>query len=139
MHSVDGIDLQGSEYRELVALVEAERSGKGAKALADASLRPDGETFDRMAMEVYRGLLDVGLIDATSVWGGLLFHGITQRGLDFVDDYAASQEAEEAAKKAQWAHDWKVAAFGAVSGGILGLVSGAFSSQLVSLLQSLLL
>lgn len=100
----------------------------GAKALADASLRPDGETFDRRAMEVYRGLLDVGLIDATLVWGGLLFHGITQRGLDFVDDYAASQKAEEDAKKAQWAHDWKVAAFGAVAGGMLGLVSGAFSS-----------
>ncbi|MBS6941480.1 MAG: hypothetical protein KH142_08450 [Slackia piriformis] len=56
-----------------------------------------------------------------------------------MDDYAAVRDAEESAKKAQWAHDWKVAAFGAVSGGILGLVSGAFSSQLVSLLQSLFL
>lgn len=138
MHSVNGIDLQGSEYRTLRSLVEAERSGTDPQTIADAALRPNGEmACDKYAAETYRGLYDAGLIDATPVWNGILFHGLTQKGFDFVDDYVAAQDAEESARKSQWAHDWKVAAFGAVSGGMLGLVSGAFSSQLVSLLQSL--
>ncbi len=140
MHSVNGIDLNGSEYETLLALVEAERSGTDPRSVADASLHPDGGLFfDKRAAEVYRGLLRRGLIDADPAMGGVVFYGVTQAGIDFVDDYAAVQAAEESAKKAQWAHDWKVAAFGAVSGGILGLVSGALSSELVAFLKSLAL
>lgn len=136
MHSVNGIDLNGSEYETLLALVEAERSGSDPCGVAEASLHPDGGLFfDKRAAEVYRGLLRRGLIDADPAMGGVVFYGVTQAGIDFVDDYAA----EESAKKAQWAHDWKVAAFGAVSGGILGLVSGALSSELVAFLKSLAL
>ena len=139
MHSVNGIDLQGSEYAALLALVEAERSGADAQAVAATALHRDGGPFDGRAVETYRGLFDAGLIDATPVWGGILFHGITQKGVDFVDDYAALRDAEESARRAQWAHDWRIAAFGVISGGLLGLVGGAFSSQLVSLLRSLFL
>lgn len=139
MHSVNGIDLQGSEYAALLALVEAERSGADAQAVAAAALHRGDGPFDGRAVETYRGLLDAGLIDATPVWGGILFHGVTQRGLDFVDDYAAAQDAEEAGRKAQWAHDRRIAAGGAIAGGLLGLVSGALSSEFVAFLKSLAL
>lgn len=140
MRSANGIDLNGSEYRELLALVEAERSGADPSDIAEASLHPDGGLFfDKRAAEVYRGLLRRGLVEADPVMGGVVFYGVTQAGIDFVDDYAAMQDAEEAARKAQWSHDRRIAAGGAIAGGLLGLVSGAFSSELVAFIKALAL
>lgn len=41
-----------------------------------------------MYIELYNGLHEAGLIKGHGSDGGFLFGGVTQRGFDFVDDYA---------------------------------------------------
>ena len=70
--------------------------------------------------EVYRGLQSVGLLTGVKYDGGFIFHHLTQKGLDFIDDYRASEMAEKERTKDQRKHDYKIAAFGWIGGAIAG-------------------
>lgn len=139
MYSVNMIDLQSSEYNELKLLVETERAGKDPVQLANSRLHPTGEkyAFDRRMCEIYSGLASVKLISGFNVDNGFLFHEINQRGFDFIDDYAASEKAETKRTKEQRAHDYKVALFGIVSGGLLGFLGGLLSGPILTLVEQL--
>ncbi|WP_101723096.1 hypothetical protein [Eggerthella timonensis] len=135
MYTVNMIDLQSSEYDELALLVEAEEHGDNVKELATNRLQPNGAGFDDRRSEVYRGLDSVGLITGFSVDDGFVFFELTQKGIDFIRDYEASVAAEKKRSDDQRRHDYKVASYGAVAGGILGLFSGALGSWLLSWLS----
>lgn len=134
MYAMNGITLQGSEYEELKLLVDAERNGGDVARLAESRLRQKGddEDFDDRRCEIYRGLKSAGLISGVNADGGFLFVCLNQKGIDFIDDYAQSEDESRKRTKEQRAHDYKVAAFGAVTGGILGMVGGVLSSQIAS-------
>ncbi len=125
MYTINGIDLQSSEYDELKLLVEAHDRGEDVEALASQRLRPEG-SLDDGAFEVYVGLESVGLVSGCGLLGGFDFSGLTQRGIDFIHDYEKSVEGERKKAREQRIHDYKVALFsfggGAVSGGAITLI-----------------
>ena len=133
MYAINGIDLQSSEYDEL----EANDRGEDVDALASRRLRPDG-SLDDMAFEVYAGLESAGLVAGFATFSGFVFSGLTQKGIDFIRDYEKSIEDERTRTREQRIHDYKVASYGAIAGGILGLFSGALGSWLLDGLRSLL-
>ncbi|MBR3690580.1 MAG: hypothetical protein IKL97_05730 [Eggerthellaceae bacterium] len=128
MYTVNLIDLQSSEFEELELLVDAERRGEDVCALARQRIFPHGKEHDCDARkaEIYRGLQSVGLIVGVKYDGGFIFRHLTQKGLDFIDDYRASEKAEVKRTKDQRRHDYKIAAFGWIGGGIMGAVVSLF-------------
>lgn len=135
MYTVNGIDLQSSEFNELKLLVESEKKGDDPKDTATRRLKPDGNVFDDRICEIYKGLHDVGLVSGFSVHSGFLFSSLTQKGIDFIEDYETSVSEEKRRSEAQRKHDYKVASYGAVAGGLLGLFSGALGSWLLGWLS----
>lgn len=133
VYIINGVDLQGSEYNELKLLVEAENNGSDPRAIAFSHLNPTGDRyeFDEIHLEIYRGLLSVGLIDAINASNGLEFYGLTQKGRDFIKDYADLVVKNEREEKSRRRHDYKVAAFGIVG----GLFSGMLGTLLIHFLQ----
>lgn len=132
MYDVDGISLTGSEYRKLALLVECKRAGGDVKACAsEANASEDLDAAQNN--EILRGLMDAGLILGVRASRGVVFRGITQAGFDFVDDFEAMSSQKRERTKEQRAHDWRVSAFGTITGGVLGLFGGALSGWLVSL------
>lgn len=133
MYSVNGVDLQSSEFEELKLLVSAERENEGSGLVAENHLHPTGEkySFSEKYIEVYEGLHEVGLIKGYKVDCGFLFGGVTQKGFDFVDDYATVVALDVEEKKKQRLHDYKIAAFG-IAGGLL---SGALGSWMIDTIQ----
>lgn len=90
MYSVNGVDLQSSELEGLNLLVAAEGGSEGSGFVAENHLHLTGEKycFIEKYIELYNGLHEAGLIKGHGSDGGFLFGGVTQRGFDFVDDYA---------------------------------------------------
>lgn len=132
MYAVNGIDLTGTEYREIRDLVELE-SDEERMALADRALHPyrDKELWNPNGIAVYKRLASLGLIEGVPLLVGFLFHGtVTQKGIDFVQDYADKARKEEGAIRSSRRHDWLIASFGICG----GLVSGAFGSALFDLI-----
>lgn len=127
MYEANGIVLTDSEYSELKLLLENRGS------LQAFGLHRQGDDDDRK--KLYASLLDKRLIEAATTWDGtVIVMDITHAGLSFVHDYERAAEDEDRESKAQRAHDYKVAAFGAVcgtvSGGALGFLGGLFSDQI---------
>ena len=130
MYKANGIELTGGEYEELRALVES----KDRAGLAESHLRPDGGPFDSDAVQLYRSLLRKKLIVGSSFMGGFDFRGVTIWGDHWVADYDEQARREARERRERRNHDFLVALFGAVSGGLLGLFSGALASLLYDLL-----
>ena len=63
---------------------------EGSGFVAENHLHLTGEKycFIEKYIELYNGLHEAGLIKGHGSDGGFLFGGVTQRGFDFVDDYA---------------------------------------------------
>ena len=89
MYSINGIDLTGSQYRELTRLVSLE-DDDARRALAESELiesRDPVPTFCEDAVARFRALDGLGLVSGSAVMGGYLFDRVTEAGLDFVNDY----------------------------------------------------
>ena len=90
MYSVNGIDLPGSQYKELCDLVGL-ASDEDRAEFSSKTLHPydDQGMWNQNGVDCYRALYKRGLIDGTPVSGGFVFTGsIRQAGYDFVSDYA---------------------------------------------------
>ena len=137
MYSINMIDLQSSEDDELKLLVEAEERNEDVEAMAMKRLRPDGREFDMRACEIYRGLKSYGLVAGMNAENGFFFFELNQKGIDFIHDYDKSVEDERMRTREQRRHDYKVASYGAIAGGLLGLFSGALGSWLVRTISAM--
>lgn len=142
MAYANGIELSSSQYRELKALVEAD----DPEAHALSRLNPDGGkySFDAAAVQTYWGLHDAGVIAGAKVMGGYVFKSMNMAGYDFVEDYERALAEEEASRKSDRRHDYKVEAFGAVCSIVLGMIiehftgiAGTILSTAAAILQSL--
>ena len=80
------------------------------------------------------GLHDVGLIKGVKCFGDYVFRELTQKGIDFIDDYEAQVNADKKQAKDQRMHDYKVASYGAAAGGVLGILGGVLSSWLLDII-----
>ncbi len=87
-------------------------------------------------MDVYRSLAESGMLEVRRVDGGLYHFGeLTTEGRCYLADRAAA-EAEAARKlRESRRHDYKVASYGAIAGGIFGLFSGAFAGWLYNVVM----
>lgn len=108
----NGVSLSSSEWRELEKLAGSD----SPKAEASRSLSEDAMT------DVYRSLLDKGMVSGSKTWGGFVFSGVTFAGADFVKDCIESERDAARAEKSSRRHDYKVAAFGFVGGAVFGAV-----------------
>ena len=96
MYEVNGIDLPGSQYRELRDLV-ALPDDESRVEFSKKALQPyeDPMLWNPHGVECYKALESLGLIGGTRAMGAFLFYGkVTQAGIDFVHDYAAKQKAD---------------------------------------------
>lgn len=128
MYSVNGIDLPGSQYRELRDLVSLD-SDEARKAFSDKALRPydDPLLFNPNGVECYRSLRSHGLIDGLPINGGFVYDGVvTQAGIDFVNDIAEKERREADALKSERRHDYAVAAVSAAVSFALGVAAEHF-------------
>lgn len=139
MYEVNGRSLSESEYKELCKLVDAESKGEDVKALASESLHPNGDDMspNRESVATYCALRRAGLVSGMPCDNDFVFIELSHAGRDFVRDYRSKAAAEDKSRKSQWRHDVRVAAFGSITGGVLGLVGGCFSSQFVEWLSGL--
>ena len=128
MYSVNGIDLPGSQYRELRDLVSLD-SDEERESFAGKKLNPTGDPFffDPDASALYLSLHSHGLIDGNPVLGGLVFSGVvTQAGYDFVSDIEEKERREADALKSERRHDYAVAAVSAAVSFALGVAAEHF-------------
>lgn len=97
MYSINGIDLTGSQYRELKSLVglhsDEERASFAAKTLHPYE---NQNIWNPNGIECYKALESLGLIEGTRGMNAFLFYGVvTQAGIDFVQDFAAKRKEQK--------------------------------------------
>lgn len=97
MYSINGIDLTGSQYRELKSLVglhsDEERASFAAKTLHPYE---NQNIWNPNGIDCYKALESLGLIEGTRGMNVFLFYGVvTQAGIDFVQDFAAKQKEQK--------------------------------------------
>lgn len=97
MYSINGIDLTGSQYRELKSLVglhsDEERASFAAKTLHPYE---NQNIWNPNGIECYKVLESLGLIEGTRGMNAFLFYGVvTQAGIDFVQDFAVKQKEQK--------------------------------------------
>jgi hypothetical protein len=130
--------VRSSEYEELKRLVDVERRGDDLGSFVSERLSPGGE-FDGRKCEIYGELFRAGLIEGVEIDGGFCFFGLTQKGVDCVDDREAGNREEEERAKTQRRHDYLVASYGALAGGVLGFLGGALGSRLLEFFSDILM
>lgn len=127
MYKVDGIKLQKGEYDLLRKLVDDYDSDVSMSPFLE---RYNGSYADGRIDEAFKGLLKKKMVDGYITDERIRLKRITQKGLDFIHDFDAKKLEEETTRKIQFRHDYKVALFGIVAGGLLGFIGGLFSSDI---------
>lgn len=135
VYEINGICLQGSEYGLLKQLVDRYDGGDEWSGVLE---RFDSDYADGRIDDAFQGLLDKGLIDGDVTPARIMVNGFSQKGLDFVHDYEARETESLLLRKEQYRHDFRVALVGAVTGGLLGLIGGCFSSEFMALLRTII-
>ena len=137
MYFCNGVDLNRSSFNKICELVDVEKTGGNVTEFANKELRPTGDkySFNPQQVEIYKSLLNFGLISAVRLGQGLVRIQLTQAGRDWVADYEALQIQEkmkQAARleekiedrKIEHKHSYKLALFTAIVGYVLGLLTG---------------
>ncbi len=115
------VDISDADFKELERIVDSE-NGTGTWAIAETA-------DDRCRM---RSLAQLGFVELVEIPLADTRCRSTLAGRDFVAEVRSGIERANAEKRDQRRHDFKVAAFGAVTGGVLGLFSGCLGSWLVT-------
>lgn len=133
MYSVNGVDLQSSEFEFLKKLVNVYTNGESVLEFAK-----DESEKNPLVIDLVRDLINAALLRGlVTTYGVIVILEMKQAGIDFVHDYYALKEQEEAELKQNRRHDYKVASYGAVAGGVLGLFSGAFGGSVIDAISAL--
>lgn len=138
---MDFVKRPAEEERLLSDLIDIDEND-GEDAVIDKidDIRGDylSGTGDRREVEsgnrALIGLAKAGLIDCKFSLAEESYGGLTSLGRSYFEDKAEAEKAWQAEHR----HDYRVAAFGAVAGGLLGLVSGAFSAELMAWVKAIL-
>lgn len=115
------VNISDADFKELERIVDSE-DGTGTWAIAETA-------DDRCRM---RSLAQLGFVELVEIPLADTRCRSTLAGRDFVSEVRDSIERADAEKRDQRRHDFRVAAFGAVTGGVLGLFSGCLGSWLVT-------
>lgn len=137
MYKVGGIELTGTEYGLLEALVNERDASGDCRPLARRLLKLDrnlGLFSDKDESRVFIALMAKGLVTGKESSGFFFFGDLTYLGIDFVREHRAA--VQEAARKTRSdrLHDYSVQTWGAVSGGVVGLFTGAIGGWLFQLI-----
>lgn len=135
MHEMNSITLSGSEYKLLKRIVDCYDKNGDPSFLS--SIRFDDSYANGCIDQAFFELYGKNLIDGTLTPTGIKLKELPQSGLDFVHDYEQKKLDDAKRTKQQRRHDYKVASYGAIAGGILGLFGGAFSAQLLGWVTTL--
>lgn len=128
MYEVDGIDLTRSQFLELCDLVDLPTDDARAE-FSNKALHPydDKRLWNPNGVWVYTQLAGYGLIDGEPAMGAFLFHGVvTQRGLDWVEDYRAQERERKGELWSDRRFQIGLSLFTLVLSAVLGWVSGHF-------------
>ena len=126
MHTMNGIDLSGAEYRELRDLVRLETEGGDPAGHAAKSIAGGGSSL-------YRSLGDKGLIEyeIADLWKWEPhFLGLTPKGRSFIEDTDAASLRDRESRRS----DRRFAIVGAGAGAVSGAIAGGLVSLAISLL-----
>ena len=126
MHTMNGIDLSGAEYRELRDLVRLETEGGDPAGHAAKSIAGGGSSL-------YRSLGDKGLIEyeIADLWKWAPhFLGLTPKGRSFIEDTDAASLRDRESRRS----DRRFAIVCAVAGAVSGAIAGGLVSLAISLL-----
>ena len=115
-----------------ISFFKGELTLEGIKLCPDSAVFRDWERKDSLP-SVYV-TAEVGMIDCRIEPGYCVYGGLTAKGRSYFDDKAEAERSW----RSEHRHDYRVAAFGAVTGGILGLFGGAFSSQIIAWVTTIL-
>lgn len=121
MHDVNGLSLSTAEYVVLQAIADRQPASAGV------SFEDYSDIADRLAaagLVRRRSRPDSAEDEATAL------------GLSFVDDLRKSARMAEEAEASRRRHDRRMVLLSTVSGGIMGLFSGALASWLIQLIQT---
>lgn len=100
------------------------------EVLKMASGATDTLELDSDYSAVCKSLKDRNLIEGTPFDGGFLLWGITPEGKSYFADLEEAQKLEEKEKRSSRLHDYKVASFGIIGGGIMGALAAILLSLL---------
>lgn len=132
MYTVNGIDLSSGEFELLEKLVAVSDDPEAVRATLQHELEADPRLLP-CAQE----LVTTRLIEGVKAPGYVYVQDVNRSGIDFVHDYYAMEKAKSDKEKLNKRHDYKVALYGAISGGVLGLFSGALGGYLAQWIASL--
>lgn len=121
------VGVEESDGEDAVADILEDHHGDYFAGTGDAR---EAESHNRSI----RHLAEVGMIDCQIEPGCCTYGGLTAKGRSYFDDKAEAERSW----RSEHRHDYRVAAFGAVTGGILGLFGGAFSSQIIAWVTTIL-
>ena len=128
MYEVDGIDLTRSQFLELCSLVDLPTDDARAE-FSNKTLHPydDKRLWNPNGVWVYTQLSRYGLIDGEQGMDAFLFHGVvTQRGLDWVEDYRAQEREKRGELWSDRRFQIWLSLFTLALSAVLGWVSGHF-------------
>lgn len=109
---VNGLDLSGSEYDLLSALVDSD----DPVSTADSIYEKDRAVYT----ELIRGLARKKLVESLMPRESSRLRSVTAAGRSAVTDYRAALAQAEADKRDAKRHDWLVASYGIVGGAVAG-------------------
>ena len=122
MYSINGVDLSSTDYEKLRDLVEMKDNGKDYISFANEELHSIKDWNDPCYCS-YESLIKNELAIGFISLGGIRFDDLTPKGNDFIHDYQVIQDKEKKMDIADKRHDYKVAAFSAGLGFVLGYLT----------------